>query len=78
MDGLLGVKAEATLKCISSRLVKKWKENYSRTCGYVKSIIEITIILATHRCIWGDRVSASQIRMKLPQWEDGAGLYLFR
>ena len=37
VGGLLGVEAKATIKRIASRLVTKWKEAYSRTCGYFKS-----------------------------------------
>ena len=53
VDGLLGVKAEATLKRISSRLAPKCKEPYSRTCRYVKSRIAITLVREAHRCIRG-------------------------
>ena len=44
VDGLLRVEAEATLKLITSRLVTKWKETYSRTCRYVKSRVEINLV----------------------------------
>ena len=37
VDGLLEVEAEATLKQISSCIVQKCQELYSRTCEYVKS-----------------------------------------
>ena len=33
VDGLIRVEVEATLKCLSSRLAKKWKEPYSHTCS---------------------------------------------
>ena len=36
VDGLLGVEATAILKSIASRLESKWKQPYSKTCGYVK------------------------------------------
>ena len=77
-DVLLGVESEATLKRTTSRLVTKWKESYSHTCGYTKSRVAITLIRATHRCIRGGRVRASQISAKRPQWEDGTDLHLFR
>ena len=35
VEGLLGVEATATLKRIASRLATKWKQSYSKTCGYV-------------------------------------------
>ena len=78
VDGLLGVEATATLTRISSRLATKWKQSYSKTCGYVKSRIAITLVRATHRCIRGSRVPAHRISVQQPQWEDGAGINLFR
>ena len=42
VDWLLGVEATATLKTIVSCLATKWKQSYSKTCGYVNSRIEIT------------------------------------
>ena len=58
VDGLLGVEATATLKMLASCLATKWKQSYSKTCGYVKSRIVITLVRATHRCIRGSRVLA--------------------
>ena len=78
VDGLLGVEATATLKRIASRLASKWKQPYSQTCGYVTSRVAITMVRATHRCIRGLRVPAHRISVQRPQWEDGAGLALFR
>ena len=60
-EGLLGVEATANLKTIASRLATKWKQHYSKTCGYVKSRIAITLVRATHRCIRGSRVPAHRI-----------------
>ena len=71
------VEAEATLKRIASRLAIKWKDPYSRTCGYMKSRVVNTLVRETHRCIQGGRVPASQISVTCPQWEDSAGLHLF-
>ena len=51
VDGLLGVDATATLKRLASRLATKWKQSYSKTCGYVKSRIAITLVRSTHRII---------------------------
>ena len=48
VDGLLGVEAKATLKRLASHLDTKWKQLYSKTCGYVKSRIAITLVHATH------------------------------
>ena len=78
VDGMLWEEATATLKRLDSRLSTKWKQPYSKTCGYVKSRIVITLVRATHRCIQGSQVPAHRISVKRPQWEDGAGLNLFR
>ena len=74
----LGVEVMATLKRIASRLATKWKQYYSKTCRKVKSRIAITLVRATHRCIEGSRVPAHRISVQRPQWEDGAGLNLFK
>ena len=78
VDILLWVEATATLKRIVSCLASKWKQPYLKTCGYVTSRIAITLVRATHRCIRGSRVPAHKISVQRPQWEDGAGLALFR
>ena len=78
VDGLLGVEAADTLKRIASCLAIKWRQPYSRTCGYVKSRIAITLVQATHWCIRDSRVPAHRISVHFPQWENGAGLNLFR
>ena len=76
--GLLGMEATATLKSITSRLATKWWQPYSKTCGYIKSRVAITLLRATHRCLRGSRVPAHRISVQKPQWEDEAGLNLFR
>ena len=78
VDGLLGVEATATLKRLSSRLSTKWKQPYSKMCGYVKSRIAITLVRATHLCIQEHQVPTHRISVQRPQWEDGAGKNLFR
>ena len=78
VDGLLGVEATATLKRIASCLATKWKHPYLKTCGYVKSRVSITLVRATHRCIRGSRVPVHRIIVQRPQWEDDAGINLFR
>ena len=78
VDGFLGVEVTATLKMLDSRLATKWRQPYSRTCGNVKSSNAITLVRATHRCIRGSRVLVHQISIQRLQWEDRAGLKLFR
>ena len=76
--GLLRVEVEATLKRIIIRLTQKYQKPYSRTCGWVKSRVTITLVQATHRCIRGGRVPASRISVTRTQWEYGVGLHHFR
>ena len=78
VDGLLRVEETATLKSIASRLATKWWQPYSKTCGYVKSRVAITLVRATHRCLRGSHVPANQISVQQTQWEDRSGLSLFR
>ena len=78
MDGMLGVEAKTTMKRISSCLATKWKQSYSKTCGYVKNKIEITLVRATHLCIQGSQVPAHWISVPRPQWYYGVGINLFR
>ena len=78
VDEMLGVEVTATLKRIDSRLATKWKQTYSKTCGYVKSRVAITLVCATHFCIRGSHVPTHQISVQRHQWEDGAGLNLFQ
>ena len=49
VDRMLGVEATATLKRIARSLATKWRQPYSRTCGYVKSRVVITLLQATYR-----------------------------
>ena len=78
VDGQMGVEATSILKRLSSRLVTKWKQPYSKTYGYVKSRIVITLVRTTHCFTRGSRVPAHRISVQQPQWEDGAGINLFR
>ena len=57
IGGIFSVEEAATLKRISSRLAKKWRQTYYRTCGYVKSRISINLVQAKHWCIRGSRVT---------------------
>ena len=77
VDRLLGVEATATLKRVSSRLATKWRQPYSKMCGYVKSRVAITLVRATHRCLRVSWVPAHRISVQRPQWEDGTGTNLF-
>jgi hypothetical protein len=77
-DGLIGKEAKTLLKKLSSLLAEKWGEAYSEVCGYVNARMSIAIVRATHHCLRGSRVPTSRMSTRLPQWEDKAGLSLFR
>ena len=49
VDRLMSVGVEDTLKRISIHLATKCQQLYSRTCGYVKIRIGITLVRATHQ-----------------------------
>ena len=78
VDGMLGVEVTDNLKMLASSLATKWKQSYSKTCGYIKSMIEITLVRGTHRCIRGSQVPAHRISVQRPQWEDGLGINHFK
>ena len=73
----MDVDAAATLKRIASLLATNWRQTYSGTFRYIKSRISIILVWATHRCIWGSRLTAHKISVHCPQWEYCAWLNLF-
>jgi hypothetical protein len=78
-DILLGKEAKTLLKKISALLAKKWEKSYSEVCGCVNGAqMSITIVRATHLCLQGSHVPTSQMCNRRPQWEDKAGISLFR
>ena len=44
----------------------------------MKSRVAITLAILTHRCILVSRVLAYKISVQQPQFQDGAGLHLYR
>ena len=64
MDGLLGVEEMATLKRIASRLATKWRQPYSKTCGYVNSRVAITLVRTTNCCLCGSWVPVHHISVQ--------------
>jgi hypothetical protein len=78
-DGLIGREAKTLLKRLSLILAEKWEKPYAEVCGYVNARMSIAIVRATHRCLRGSRVPTGKMSEKhFPQWEDRAGLSLFR
>jgi hypothetical protein len=77
-DGLLGKEAKILLRKLSSMLAEKWEKPCSEVCGYVNACMGIAIVRATHLCIRGSRIPTGKMCNRLPQWEDKAGIGLFR
>ena len=78
VDGLLGVEFEASLKRLAAKVARKWESPYSQVCGYLRARVSISLIRSAHRCLRGSRVPSARISSRRPQWEDGAGLGLWR
>ena len=72
--GLLDMEARSSLKRISRRLATKWRQPYSRTCGYVKNRIATTLVWSTHCCIRISRVPEHRISVQRLHWEDGTNI----
>jgi hypothetical protein len=78
-DGLLGKEAKILLRKLSSMLAEKWEKPCSaEVCCYVNARMSIAIVRATHLCIRESRIPTGKMCNRLPQWEDKAGLGLFR
>jgi hypothetical protein len=77
-DGLLGKEAKIPLRKLSAMLAEKWEKPCSEVCGYANARMSIAIVRATHLCIRGSRTPTGKTCNRLPQWEDKAGLGLFR
>jgi hypothetical protein len=78
MHGFLGKGAKTLLKKVSGLLAKKWEKPYSEVCGYGNAGMSIALVRATHLCLHGSRIPMGEMSTRLPQWEDKAGLGLFR
>jgi hypothetical protein len=79
-DGLIGKEAKTLLKRLSALLAEKWEKWYAEVCGYryVNARMSIAIVQATHLCLKGSRIPISHMSNRQPQWEDNAGLSLFK
>ena len=78
-DGLPGGKeASILLEKLSARLAQKWEKPCSEVCGFVNARVSIAIVRAAHLCLRGSRIPTSKMCNRLPQWENKAGLGLFR
>ena len=69
---MMGTNVEETMNRLAIRLATKWRQLYSCTCSYVRSMVTITMARANQHCIRGSRVMASWISVHQPQWKGGA------
>ena len=77
-DGLMGDEADNLAKRLAAMLAQKWRRPYSQLCGWVRARMSIAIVRATHNCIRGSQVPASQISSRQPMLEDGSGMSFSR
>jgi hypothetical protein len=53
VDELRGTEASTATKKLASRLSVKWKQTYSKVCGFVRSRLSITLVRTTSMCLRG-------------------------
>ena len=78
VDGMFGEEAKNVIKRLAALLSEKWSRPYSTVCGYLNTRFSIAAVRATHMCLRGSRIPADMMSTRIPQWEDGAGLKLWR
>jgi hypothetical protein len=78
VDGMLATEAKELNKRLAGKIANRWKTTYSKVCGWVNARISIATLRATHICLRGSRVPIKHISSKWSNWDDGAGLGLFR
>ncbi len=77
-DGMIRKESKLLLKKLSALLSEKWEKPYSEVCGFINARMSIAIMRATHLCLRGSRIPTGQMSTRRPQWEDKAGLSLFK
>eukprot|EP00978_Attheya_sp_CCMP212_P032240 scaffold124880_cov38-Attheya_sp.AAC.2 len=80
VDGMLVTEAKELNKRLAGKIANLWKTTYSKVCcGWVNARISIATLRATtHLCLRGSRVPIKHISSRWSNWDDGAGLGLFR
>eukprot|EP00957_Ditylum_brightwellii_P084399 6418144-Ditylum_brightwellii.AAC.1 len=66
------------LKQISRKLAEKWDCSRSYVANYVKTTMSLSIVRATHHCLWGSQVPLSSMSTHRSSCEDGAGIGLLQ
>jgi hypothetical protein len=78
VDGMLVTEAKELNKRLAGKIANCGKTTYSIFCGWVNARISIATLCATHICLRGSRVPIKHISSRWSNWDDGAGLGLFR
>eukprot|EP00978_Attheya_sp_CCMP212_P019465 scaffold54527_cov24-Attheya_sp.AAC.2 len=78
VDGMLATEAKELNKRLAGKIANRWKTTYPKVCGWVNARISIATLRATHLCLRGSRVPIKHICSRWSNWDDGAGLGLFR
>ena len=71
VDGLHSEETEAACRRLADLLAAKWKQPYSKLCGYVRSRLSLALVRATALCLRGTRGPRVHRSM---QMECGAGI----
>eukprot|EP00957_Ditylum_brightwellii_P190446 14497334-Ditylum_brightwellii.AAC.1 len=77
-DGMLGHEALMVPKQISWKLAEKWDCSRLYAANYVKRTMSLSIVRATHHCLWGSQVTLSLMNTHKSPCEDGAGIGLLQ
>ena len=74
VDGMMGKEAQAAVKRLASLLARKWSEEYSDVCGYVRARLALALVRATGRCLRAERNPL--LRADPLHWSGGDGISL--
>ena len=76
VDGMMGREREAFMKRLGKHLAVKWDSPFSRIIDYLLTHLSIACTRATHRTLRGSRTPVQNLSYMLPQFDDGAGIFL--
>eukprot|EP00957_Ditylum_brightwellii_P158974 12100327-Ditylum_brightwellii.AAC.1 len=76
VNGMFGHKDQLLMKQLAHTLLKKWTCHVSYVLNYVKTMLSIAVVRATHRCSRGSQMPSRYTNSDLLPFEDGAGLTL--
>ena len=77
VDVLFGEETKNVIKRLVTVLSEQWTRPYSSVCDYLNTRFLITALHAIHMCLRENRIPADKISNRIPQWENGTGLYFW-